>query len=303
MRQRDSWLAALVLTMLVSGCGTVSPSPPASSPAASSASPQPTALQTAGPTAPAVESTVARAYFGLGSTAGNPILAPVERPAPLATDGVARARAALEALFAGPSAAELAGTPAMFTAIPDKTKLVSLQIDGAGVATADLSPEFEETDELPALRTALGQVVVTLTAVPGVSGVRVTIKGAVLEQTDATGQQLQRPATRPDYADQLGPIFVDAPAWGASVRGPLHLAGLADVFEAQFRFRLLDANGRSLADGPLKASCGSGCLGTFGVDVPFNVAASTAGRLQVFDQSEADGSIADMVDYPVTLLP
>jgi hypothetical protein len=294
MRQHGLRLAALLLTALVSGCGTVNPSP---SPSGSTSEPP-----TAGPTGPAAPASI-RAYFGLGSTAGNPILAPVERPAPAGTDVTARARGAMEALIAGPSAAELSASPAMFTAMPAGTTLAGLQVDGAGVATADLSSAFEENDELPALRTALGQVVVTLTALPGVTGVQVTIKGAVLEQTDAAGQQLQRPATRADYGDQLGPIFVDAPAWGATVRAPMHLAGLADVFEAQFQFRLFDADGRSLANGSLKASCGSGCLGTFGVDVPFNVNASTAGRLQVFDLSEADGKMAAVVDYPVTLLP
>jgi hypothetical protein len=171
------------------------------------------------------------------------------------------------------------------------------------VATANFNEAFQETDEEPALRTALAQVVLTLTQFPEVTGVNVTINGAVLGQTDAAGQQLDRPATRADYADQLGPIFVDDPVWGATLQSPIHLAGLADVFEASFRFRLVDAAGRSLADGQVMASCGTGCLGTYGVQVPFSVTTSTAARLQVFDPSEVDGSPENVVDYPVTLLP
>ena len=132
---------------------------------------------------------------------------------------------------------------------------------------------------------------------------QVTIAGAVLSQTDADGQDLGRPATRADYGDQMGPLFVDSPSWGATVHSPIHLSGLADVFEATFQFRLLDADGRSLANHQLVASCGTGCLGSFAVEVPYNVAASTAARLQVFDLSEADGSMADVVDYSLTLLP
>lgn len=288
-------LPAVLVLGLLAGCGTANPS---GAPATA-----PSSRPSAGPASAPPATPTVRAYFGLGSTSGNPILAPVERPAPSASDPASTVRAALEALLAGPSDAEQAASPALFTAITPGTELAGVQIDAAGIATADMSEAFEETDELPALRTALAQVVVTLTQFAEVTGVQVTIKGAVLAQTDASGRQLERPATRADYGDQLGPIFVDSPAWGAVLHSPFRLGGLADVFEATFRFRLVDSTGRSLADGQLMASCGSGCLGTFGVDVPFLVAASTEGRLEVFDVSEADGSIADLVGYPVTLLP
>lgn len=294
---------ALVLGALLAACGTATQSAGPTSAQASQPSSEPTSQPTQPRASPGGQPGAVRAYFGLGSTSGNPILAPVERPAPAAPDTTARATAAIETLLAGPVEAELGASPAMFTAIPAATKMTSLQLGPGGVATVDLSEAFQETDEEPALRTALGQVVVTLTQFPEVTGVNVTINGAVMGQTDASGQQLSRPATRADYADQLGPIFVDDPAWGATVRSPMQLAGLADVFEAQFRFRLLDAAGRSLADGKLTASCGSGCLGSYGVDVPFTVNASTAGRLQVFDLSEQDGSMQDVVDYPLILLP
>ena len=303
MRQRAPRPAALApvfaiavaLCALLAACDTVRQSaPPSSLPTSGTA--------TVPPGSPAPGAATVRAYFGLGSTTGQPILAPVERPADDTGDTTARARAAIEALIAGPSQAELSASPAMFTSVPAETELKGFQLKD-GVATVDLSEAFEENDELPALRASMGQVVVTLTQFAEITGVNVTINGAVLEQTDASGQQLTGPATRADYADQLGPIFVDTPAWGASVHSPLQLAGLADVFEATFRFRLLDDQGRSLADGQLHATCGTGCLGTYGVDVPFSVDASTAGHLQVFDPSEQDGSMEDLVDYPVTLLP
>jgi spore germination protein GerM len=313
MRQRAHGPAALVRVLLfaaalntvLAACTTVNPSGGPSGAPSSPGGVQPSSRPTEGGSTsqPTAAPGTYRVYFGLGSTAGNPVLAPVERSggSPQATDG--GMRAAVEALLAGPNQAELAGSPAMFTAIPTGTTVTALQVSGAGVATVDLSGGFEETDELPALRTALAQVVFTLTQFPNVTGVNVTIGGAVLTQTDANGKDLAGPATRADYGDQMGPLFVDSPTWGATLRSPMHLAGLADVFEATFRFRLLDADGRSLADRQLQASCGTGCLGTFAFEVPFNVAASTAGRLQVFDLSELDGSMADVVDYPVTLLP
>ena len=289
-------VVALALGALLGACGTAVDS-------VAPASPPPTL----GPNgsaggSPDVVVTV-RAYYGLGSTGGNAVLAPVERPAPGATDLASRARAALEALIGGPLEAELSASPAMFTSVSADATIQGVQIDAAGVATVNFDEAFLGEDDLPALRIGLAQVVVTLTQFPEVSRVQVTIEGAVMEQTDAAGNQLAGPATRADYADVLGPIFVDDPVWGATLRSPFYLAGLADVFEAQFAFRLLDADGRSLADGQLTASCGTGCLGAYGVEVPFNVSASTTGRLQVFDLSEQDGSMRDLVDYPVTLLP
>lgn len=291
-------VASLALSAVLAACGTVTQSPTQTPTPRSTVGP----AASGGPSSAPGDATPVMAYFGLGSTSGNPILAPVERPvSPAPPDG--GWAAAMAALLAGPTDAELSASPAMFTTIPAGTEVKDLQVDAAGIATVDLSDAFQEPEDLPALRTALAQVVFTLTQFPEVTGVNVTIGGAVLNQTDASGRDLAGPATRADYQDQMGPILVDSPAWGASLHSPFRLAGLADVFEAQFRFRLLDADGRSLADGQLTASCGSGCLGTYGVEVPFNVAASTAGRLQVFDLSEVDGSMADVVDYPVTLLP
>lgn len=288
-------MVAVALCALIAACGSVTQSP---SPTGGA-----TAPASSGAPNPSGGTDAVRVYFALGSTAGNPVLAPVERPAAGAADLTAKAKSALDALVAGPSEAELAATPALFTSIPAGTTVTGIQISSAGVATVDFSSGFEETDALPALRTALGQVVFTLTQFPDVTGVQVTIKGAVLSQTNADGQDLAAPATRADYGDVMGPLFVDGPVWGATLHSPFQLSGLADVFEAQFRFRLLDADGRSLADGQLTASCGTGCLGRFGVPVQFNVPKQATGHLQVFDLSEVDGSPQDVVDYPVTLLP
>jgi hypothetical protein len=296
-------LVVLALGAVLAACGTVTQSPGPSAAPSAAPSGAPSLGPSGAPSGVPGEPTALRAYFGLGSTSGNRILAPVERALPTTTDTESMAKAAMAALLAGPVEAELSASPAMFTVIPPDTAMSSLQLGAGGAVTVDLNEAFLEPDDLPALRTALAQVVVTLTQFPEITGVNVTIEGAVLEQTDAEGQQLAAPATRADYADALGPIFVDAPAWGATLHSPFRLAGLADVFEATFRFRLLGADGRSLAEGQLMASCGTGCLGTFGVDVPFTIPASTAARLQVFDLSEQDGSVQDLVDYPVTLLP
>jgi len=280
----------LALGTLLAACGN----PPQS--------PTPTAAGTSPPGSAPAGATV-RAYFGLGSTTGQPVLAPVLRSVPEADAVGVDKRQALQVLLDGPREAELSGNPAMFTAIPDGTELLGSESSGNGVWIVNLSGAFTAPGDLLQLRTALAQVVFTLTQFPDVTGVAVAVGGQPLQQTDANGRDLAGPATRADYEDRMGPILVDDPVWGATLRSPFRLAGLADVFEAQFRFRLLDADGRSLADGAITASCGTGCLGTYGVEVPFSVAAPSEGRLQVFDPSEVDGSMSDLVDYPVTLQP
>lgn len=287
-------LVAIALGVLLVACGTTTQSP---TPTAAGTTPPGSA-----PAGSAAGATV-RAYFGLGSTTGQPILAPVLRSVPeLDAVGIEKSQA-LQVLIDGPREVELSGSPAMFTAVPADTELLGVESTGNGVWLVNLSDGFSASGELPRLRTALAQVVFTLTQFPDVTGVAVAVEGQPLQQTDANGQDLPGPATRADYEDQMGPILVDDPVWGTTLRSPFRLVGLADVFEAQFQFRLLDADGRSLANGQITASCGTGCLGTYGVEVGFTVTASTGGRLQVFDLSEMDGSMSDVVDYPVTLQP
>jgi hypothetical protein len=84
---------------------------------------------------------------------------------------------------------------------------------------------------------------------------------------------------------------------------PARLAGVANVFEAAFRFRILDARGRVLASGPPMASCGSGCWGTFDVTDGYHVASAGWGTLQVYEPSAKDGSPTNLTEYPVWLTP
>src|SRR5439155_17234603 len=67
-------------------------------------------------------------------------------------------------------------------------------------------------------------------------------------------------------------IVIASPKPGAVVSSPVTVSGTADVFEAQFRIRILDENGHILADVPAHASCGTGCRGTYSVKVSYHVA-------------------------------
>lgn len=242
--------------------------------------------------------TTVRAYFYLGSFTDNPGLVPVLREVPK-TQAVGAA--AMRALLEGPNQAELGASPAMYTTIPDGTIFLGLTIE-AGIATVNLSREFEQDGEVSA-RKRLAQVVYTLTQFPTIDGVRFQLDGSPITTFGSEGIALDRPVDRTTYTDALPAIFVDRPAWGGVLGSPARLAGLANVFEATFRARILDPDGRSLAAGDVTASCGTGCWGAFDVTLAYDVASAGWGTLQVYDLSAKDGSVENRTEYPVWLTP
>lgn len=279
-------VAMLAIALLGAACTTPSPSA------------APTGAATPVSTA---DMTTVRAYFFLGNFTDNGGLVPVERQAPRLEPAGATQREAIEALLAGPNEAELGASPAMFTTMPDGTSLLDLAFDG-NVATVDLSSEFGGGGSASA-RARLAQVVYTLTQFEFISAVRFEIEGKpVVVFTDA-GIDLSAPVDRSVFADLLPAIFVDQPAWGGTLANPARIVGLADVFEATFRARIVDAGGHSLADVQVMASCGTGCLGTFDETIPYAASATGPGTLQVYEPSAVDGSPVNVTEYPVTLTP
>ncbi len=113
------------------------------------------------------------------------------------------------------------------------------------------------------------------------------------------------PQDRSDYQviGILPAIFVDRPAWGAAAGNPVHVAGLANVFEATFRVQVLDGKGNVLADKQVMATCGTGCWGSFKTDVPYAIGKAQYGTLRVFDLSAKDGTPENVTEYRVWLTP
>ena len=185
--------------------------------------------------------TIVRAYFILGSFTGNAGLVPVLREIP---ETKAVATAAMTALLEGPKARSSRRRPAMYTGIPDGTKLLGLTI-ADGVATVDLSASSSRA--AAARRSSAGsrQVVYTLTQFPTVEQVPFEVDGEPVTVFGGAGVVLDHPVGRDDYTNQLPAIFVDRPAWGARRGQPGRVAGVANVFEATFRVQLLDAQGRT----------------------------------------------------------
>jgi germination protein M len=301
---------ALLAILLLAACtpgsgdlGTVAPPPGSSEPSLAIPTGEPTPGGTRAPGSSPVASpgatTVVRAYFFLGSFTGDAGLVPVLREIPK-TQAVGAA--AMTALLAGPNETELAARPAMYTAIPDGSRFLGLRIDG-GVATVDLSREFESGGGSASVFGRLAQVVYTLTQFPTIQTVKFELDGAPVTVFSGEGVVLDHPVGRADYTDQLPAIWVDRPAWGGVLGNPGRVTGLANVFEAQFQVMVMDGAGHALTDQPVTATCGTGCWGTFDVTIQYSVATAQWGTLRVYDRSAKDGSPEHVVDYPVWLTP
>jgi hypothetical protein len=237
---------------------------------------------------------VVRAYFLISGPNGQGGLAPVLRTVPKSPKV---ATAAMEQLLAGPGRDE-----PLVTAIPAGVTLNGVAIDN-GVATVDLSAGFDAGGGSASMFARLAQVVYTLTQFGTVDKVAFELDGAPVTTFSGEGIILDGPVGRAAFRDQLPAIFMDRPAWGASLGNPGRVSGIANVFEATFRVALFDAKGRELLDKQVMASCGTGCWGTFSTDLAYAVDKAQYGVLRVYDLSARDGTPENVVDYKVWLTP
>jgi hypothetical protein len=206
------------------------------------------------------------------------------------------ATAALEALLAGPAAAE--STAGLGTSIPAGTSLLGLSIKG-GTATVDLSEEFGSGGGTLSMTSRVAQLVYTLTRFPTVRAVRFLMEGEPVEALGGEGIMLAVPQRRADWREFEPNIFVETPGVGAVVSSPFLLSGTAMVFEGSFQARLVDSSGRRIANVIMQASRGAPGRGRFAKEVAFSTSAKR-GALIVFAQSMEDGSRQDELRIPVT---
>ncbi|HEY7018830.1 MAG TPA: Gmad2 immunoglobulin-like domain-containing protein, partial [Gaiellaceae bacterium] len=105
-----------------------------------------------------------------------------------------------------------------------------------------------------------------------------------------------------DYVDLLPAIVVENPTDGERVTSRATVSGNANVFEANVTVEVLDAKGHVVGKTFTTASCGTGCRGSFSVDVPFDVKQEQQGTIVVHDDDAAGtGKPPHEVRVPVTL--
>jgi germination protein M len=207
--------------------------------------------------------------------------------------------AALEGLLAGPTEEErLEGIQ---TQVPEGTELLGLSISD-GVATVDLTSEFESGGGSASMSMRLAQVVFTLTQFPTVKGVQFALDGEPIEVLGGEGIVIDQPLTRKDYAELLPAILVERPHVGESVSSPVKVAGSANVYEANVTVIILDAKRKEIARTFTTATCGSGCRGEFSVSVPYEISEDQEGTIVVQDDDAAGtGHPPHVVEIPVYL--
>lgn len=227
-----------------------------------------------------------------------PFLVPVYREVPK-TQAVATA--ALRELLAGPTEAERNSVPALSTAVPHDTLLLGITIE-EGVATVDLSREFESGGGSFSMFGRLAQVVFTVTQFPTVEAVAFRLDGEPVTVFSGEGITLDEPVGRDDYLDLMSTVFVDRPAYGGPLGNPARLVGMAAVFEAVFQVAIVDVDGLVLVQTPAMTDEGMG-WGDFDVTIPYDVPAVQMGSLVVWVFSAKDGSQIDTREYPVVLTP
>ena len=214
------------------------------------------------------------------------------------TPGIAAA--ALESTLAGPAPDE--SEDGLGTAIPAATELLGLNID-EGVATVDLSGEFEAGGGALSMRMRVAQVVFVLTQFPTVDGVEFHLDGEAVNAIGGEGVVTSEALARGDFEDLAPAIVVDRPFAGQTVASPLVVSGSANVFEATVSMRLVDHAGAEIARTFATATCGSGCRGEYSKRLRFSVPERTQGTLEVYEESAEDGSAINVVRIPIVLVP
>lgn len=235
-----------------------------------------------------------------GGTMGraDPFLVAVEREIP-ATRGVAVAT--LRELVDGPTAADEALIDGVSTAVPADTLVLGMTIDD-GLATVDLSREFEAGGGSFSMTARLAQLVYTVTQFPTVDEVDLRLDGRPVTTFSGEGLVIDGPMTRSELLDLVPTVFVDTPPAGAEVATPLRITGMAAVFEAVFQYRVEAADGTVLAEGFAMSDEGQG-WGSFDVTIDVDVDRRTEATLTVFEYSAKDGSVQAERTTPLTLLP
>jgi germination protein M len=227
-----------------------------------------------------------------------PFLVSVEREIP-STPRIALAT--LRELVDGPTSDEAAKIDGLASSVPDGTLVLGVTITD-GLATVDLSREFESGGGSFSMFTRLAQVIYTVTQFPTVDEVAFLLDGRPVTVFSGEGIMIEGPAPRSYFVDYLPGVFVDRPAAGASIRSGERMTGMAAVFEAEFQYRLEGADGTVLAEGFAMTDHGQG-WGSFDHRLEFDVRQAQSGTLTVWEYSAKDGSVQSERVTPLTLLP
>ncbi len=221
-----------------SGATTMAESPDNTEPAATATPASTAPVSTPAPTTPTTNPTLVdvRIYLLSGER-----LAVTHRQ----VEGPAVLNNALAALLEGPTDSERAA--GLHTEIPDGTTLRDLKL-ADGLATVDLSRDYERGGGTLSMTARLAQVIFTATQFDSTDEVLFWLDGAPVEFFGGEGIVLGDAQQRRDvdWALTKG-IIIDTPLPGATVTSPITVTGEGDVFEADFPIEVR-RNGERISD-------------------------------------------------------
>jgi hypothetical protein len=220
-------------------------------------------------------------------------LAKREQPATTAP-----ARAAVQAMLAGPTIAE-AGA-GVTTAVPAGTTLNALSVAN-GTATVDLSAEYAASATPAAAWMRLGQLTYTLTQFGSVDRVVLRVGGRAV--SSLAGVAVPQPMTRSNFRSLQPVITVWNPQIGSTLTGGVRVSGDAEVFAGHLHVQILSQAGITVATRSITTTCTLGCRGGYTVLVPFSVPVDQLGTIVVSDDdTDGNGAPQHRVRVPVVLL-
>jgi Sporulation and spore germination/Immunoglobulin-like domain of bacterial spore germination len=219
------------------------------------------------------------------------------------------ATAAVEKLLAGPTQGERRGS-GIGTAIPRGTRLIGIGID-KGIATVDLTSQFQAGGGSYSMQQRLGQVVYTLTQFPTVKKVKFELDGSPVDVFSSEGIVLDHPVGRGDYKNLIGDcagypaskqgfIAVTSPRPGGVVSPLAAVRGCSSTFEGTVNWNLKAKDGTQVASG--FANGGSLQPGEFSFIPKYQLAKSEPGALEVYEApASGEGHAVRRTVVPVQL--
>jgi hypothetical protein len=207
------------------------------------------------------------------------------------------ARAALEELLAGPSSEEESN--GLVTEIPEGTTLEDVAV-ADGVATVDLSGEFDDGGGSASMLGRVAQVVATLTQFPTIQRVAFRLDGEPVQTIGGEGVVVDPPIGRKAIEEQTPQILIESPLPEDTVTSPVRLRGTANVFEANVTIEARDETGAVIYEGFTTATSGTGTRGTFDTTIPLP---DEQGPIEIvaYEASAEDGRPLHVVTVPVML--
>lgn len=265
-------------------------------PGPTTTSPEPT---TTVPAASTWTGTVFMFQTPQSSFLGNPALVPVSVELTDPSGQIDPGAEFTEALsLIGPEMPELVDNAGLSNGVPPEVTILQRTAEN-GVIVLDMNEAFlSGAGGLLADFTMLNQLIYTVTwGESSDAGVLFTVNGEPVTAFGSEGLDLSEPVDRGTFQENLASIFLTEPV--LQVDGVYRVSGLANVFEAMLAIQVIDGSGEVVHEEPVMASCGSGCWGTFTVELDAGLIPPGESSVRLLTHSAQDGSEIEVITVPI----